>query len=1490
MATIHVDDDADDNDEEPYQKIQTAIDNADTGDTGDTIDVAAGTYDESVKINVKKLTLEGPNAGHAGDSDQRGAEATVKQGIEVNASNVTLDGLDVTNSDVNGIVITEAPSNVTVANTVVRDIAGGTAGPSKGVGNGINLQFNDVFEQTSTDIEVTNNLITGVATPDASGNSPDADAIGVQLLPRGNDVVDLQIANNTIEDIQPGAAPGGRSEARAVSIATQFTDTSGGTRGDFGQATNLTVAHNDVSNLTADFARAVNLFEDKGGDTTTNDALGPVNFTITKNSIDGVDSIGQFFDLALFIGEYNDFGDDHSVQNNDFHAAGIENFGDSDALDVSGNTFSGDTDVYYLSVSADLDTVFSENTFEPEVVVGNTAITRPPTSGEVLNVDQVASFNSIEKAVDRASAGNTIAVGSGTFDESVTIDIESLTLEGPNAGIAGDSDERGDEATIEQTVVIDSVSGIKIDGLEVTENNTSLTSGVSIQPGSNGIDSITLTNSIISGMSDAGGGGTGNFTFGILSFGGELSGVTVSDNFIKGIGTEDESQGVAVSLEKLTGSDAGDGVVVKDNTIDNIRTLSPDRVGTGIALRPNFDPSSSGRDSAADVTDNSFSNLGIAVTHPEGDTVDVDLTDRATVVVDDLNGNRQRIFTLAIQDAVDAADDGNGDTVEVGSGKFDESVTIDVEDLTLEGPNAGTPGDHSGRSTEATLHGTVNIVGVSDVTIDGFEIAETSGSKLVSGISIEPSDDDDITVKNNIISGISKAGGGGSGDFSFGILSFGGSVSGVDIKANKISNVGRQGTSQGLAVSLEQLDPGNDPSAGDGAVIEDNTIKNIDTKTADRPGTGIALRPNFNGSDSATNVKGSNSFENLDIAVSHPKDDTVAVDLDDVADVVVDVDTNNEQRIFTLAIQDAVTAAENGDTIDVAAGTYNEDVTITTDDLTLSGAGSASSIINGEVFVPSEDDSAVSDSISGLTMKNFKVDSGNAGGQSLDIETGGGDAAPQKDLKFSNNEFVAPNSGFAVFSGNIEDTMFEDNTFRVHNSDTAEKLVFVGGKRSYGSNRSSDNVNFTDNTFTGDVSDITGGAVALEHEAANSTIDGNNFGGDGNNFDGVNLTDESDLIVATFVDSTTVEDNSGLDFEGGSKAGNDIQNVLDKSPAGDTVEIKEGGSSPDNKETYTIDQNPSDESNKNTVEVNASDVIIEGESDGDELQVPDNGPGIEITGGSTGVEIKDVGIESNGSDDTGIVVGGSDGADNCTIKGNSITVNPDAAVKIKNGSTNSVIEDNSLETAGGASGGAGVLIKDAGGGNLIALNDIDSEFANGVDIQSDAGNVTVRFNNLRGNNAGIKNNDDENVNARSNFWGDKTGPSGGVNDPETGRTADGEGSSINNGSNDGKVRYDEFLEIPNGFILDTGSPPDGRDTDDDDLHEDFNDDSDHFPTDGYLFLRALRQGHFDRLADIDNPGGDLSTDYTTRFDFDGDGSDDISRSDVVSMVINRNRD
>jgi hypothetical protein len=318
-----------------FNSIQSAVDAA---DPGDTIEVGPGTFKESVTISTEKLTLEGPNAGTPGDGD-RDAEATIEQGMMITADGVTIDGVEVTNDDTNGILLgpTAAPSDVVVTNTVVRDIEGGTAGSTKGVGNGINLQFNDVSNTKSSGVEITDNLITGISTPDVGGSGSDADAIGVQVLPRGNDVQGLLIEGNVIKNIQPGTATSGRSEARAVSIDTQFKN--GNNRFDRGRVDDATIRNNKISGLTADFARAISLFEDTEGSVSDpGNAIGPKNFEISQNTVSDVTSEDSgLSSLSIFIGKYDEFGTDEIVNDN-ILLAGVENFGSgSDTLETTDN-------------------------------------------------------------------------------------------------------------------------------------------------------------------------------------------------------------------------------------------------------------------------------------------------------------------------------------------------------------------------------------------------------------------------------------------------------------------------------------------------------------------------------------------------------------------------------------------------------------------------------------------------------------------------------------------------------------------------------------------------------------------------------------------------------------------------------------------------------------------------------------------------------------------------------------------------------------------------------------------------------------------------------------------------------------------------------------------------------------------------------------------------------------------------------------------------
>ena len=107
------------------KKIQQGIWLADDAG-GATVNVAAGTYNESVTVN-KSVILKGANAGKTGYDATRGAETIVdpsSPGFLVLGDNVTIDGFTVTGAtgvDGEGIWVNGA-QNATIKNNIIRDV------------------------------------------------------------------------------------------------------------------------------------------------------------------------------------------------------------------------------------------------------------------------------------------------------------------------------------------------------------------------------------------------------------------------------------------------------------------------------------------------------------------------------------------------------------------------------------------------------------------------------------------------------------------------------------------------------------------------------------------------------------------------------------------------------------------------------------------------------------------------------------------------------------------------------------------------------------------------------------------------------------------------------------------------------------------------------------------------------------------------------------------------------------------------------------------------------------------------------------------------------------------------------------------------------------------------------------------------------------------------------------------------------------------------
>ena len=178
-----------------------------------------------------------------------------------------------------------------------------------------------------------------------------------------------------------------------------------------------------------------------------------------------------------------------------------------------------------------------------------------------------------------------------------------------------------------------------------------------------------------------------------------------------------------------------------------------------------------------------------------------------------------------------------------------------------------------------------------------------------------------------------------------------------------------------------------------GAIVKDNTFANINNGSlGTSEAYGVAI-PNTN-TGSATIVVNNNSFSNVLYAVANGTGNTVdatsnwfgtAVESEVQALVVGDVDyspwygdnyiADNHSSSWTWyvndVIQDAINDATAGDVINVAAGTYNESITVNKSNLTIQGAGPTATFITTNTTTP-----AITVSANGDTIRNLGITNG----------------------------------------------------------------------------------------------------------------------------------------------------------------------------------------------------------------------------------------------------------------------------------------------------------------------------------------------------------------------------------------------------------------------------------------------------------------------------------------------------------------------------------
>jgi hypothetical protein len=343
----------------------------------------------------------------------------------------------------------------------------------------------------------------------------------------------------------------------------------------------------------------------------------------------------------------------------------------------------------------------------------------------------------------------------------------------------------------------------------------------------------------------------------------------------------------------------------------------------------------------------------------------------------------QDIASPNISDAIAAA--AEGDLVQATSDTYDEAVNVNVPGLRLEGPNAGVSGDASrGSEAEVTQPVTVSADGV---TVDGFSVSPPGpGDDKQNSEAILVSDNaDNVTVENNIVEDFARSTGseffGVGGIVLFGgdsadavenptvqdnlvrrlknTASGGGGAAGISVQGNvvdatveqnTVENIGQEETNFGFGIVVRGT--GNHKVDPTGVTVRDNQVSTVQSDPKeDTVGVGIGLEAG----DSSDVTFEDNDVSNVEFLL---EDKTATVNLSSFANVnTLDRGALLENADFSgepggaptrNVIFDSIGAAatensrvSDGDTIELVAGTYNEAVDITNNNLTLAAVSDA---------------------------------------------------------------------------------------------------------------------------------------------------------------------------------------------------------------------------------------------------------------------------------------------------------------------------------------------------------------------------------------------------------------------------------------------------------------------------------------------------------------------------------------------------------------------
>ncbi len=623
-----------------YYSIQDAVNAA---SDGDTINVAAGTYSETLQIN-KPLTLLGAKANvDARNTSTRGSGESVILSTSTDGSiqigsagpvagTVTINGFTIGNSTTSpykAIHVMQQTNDVVVENNIIE--------PS--TYDGINLY-------SAVQGTIDQNLVLGATTSGITmGNS--------DVMP--NIVTQATITNNKVENSEYGIT--GYMSSSTISgneVIGSSAQTNGSGIG--GEFYNTSITNNTVSGYSAGVGIGF-----KNQNPARANASG---MTISGNTV--YDNGYNFYAVSTSTGT--------TVSGNYLESPGGVNTLVLNSI-TTGYSFSGNyysnwsgTGNYAITGTDDGTTVsttssaFADTSPMIRPVYVSTTGTDGPTYGTVTN-----PYRTIQYGIDNVTPGGTVNVAAGTYTENVSVN-KSVAIVG--SGLSTTS-------TLDGMMTITG-NNVSVKNMTFTNPNGStalLVSGAShVSIMSNKFDSVGTTLSAGSAQAIDINGGTST----------AMSDITIDDNTISNVGSLNLAYSASVSGTSAKGIYIGDstgvniisGVVINNNTISHIQASTAAwNVGRGAyGILVNHANHPTDGSTGVTITNNTISDLEGLWAHAiglEGNTPNAVVTGNT---VEGLVSHKTPSDAVGVQ----VEDNANASTVKVNGNSFGDAVAWGV--------------------------------------------------------------------------------------------------------------------------------------------------------------------------------------------------------------------------------------------------------------------------------------------------------------------------------------------------------------------------------------------------------------------------------------------------------------------------------------------------------------------------------------------------------------------------------------------------------------------------------------------------------------------------------------------------------------------------------------------------------------------------------------------------------------------------------------------